>query len=114
MVLANFPNWSTNHHNDLSVFINTDKSPVVGLFVDDMIIAAKTLNAVEEFKKCFGSIHKIKDFGEIYRYLGLTVDMTCKTTLVYYLLYITTVCPTPHFSPLVNNNSSILDLINRL
>jgi hypothetical protein len=40
--------------------------------------------------------------------------MTCKTTLVYYLLYITTVCPTPHFSPLVNNNSSILDLINSL
>jgi hypothetical protein len=38
--------------------------------------------------------------------------MTCKTTLVYYLLYITTVCPTPHFSPLVNHNSSILDLIN--
>jgi hypothetical protein len=38
--------------------------------------------------------------------------MTCKTTLVYYLLYITTVCPTPHFSPSVNHNSSILDLIN--
>jgi hypothetical protein len=29
----------------------------------------------------------------------LGVDMTCKTTLVYYLLYITTVCPTPHSSP---------------
>jgi hypothetical protein len=41
-----------------------------------------------------------------------TVDMTCKTTLVYYLLYITTVCPTPHSSPQVNKNSSILDLIN--
>ena len=59
--------------NDPSVFINTDKSLVVGLFVDDMIIAAKTLDAVEEFKKSFGSIHKIKDLGEIHRYLGLTI-----------------------------------------
>src|SRR5277367_752199 len=59
--------------NDPSVFINTDKSLVVGLFVDDMIIAAKTLDAVNEFKKGFGSIHKIKDLGEIHRYLGLTI-----------------------------------------
>jgi hypothetical protein len=26
------------------------------------------------------------------------VDITCKTPLVYYLVYITTVCPTPHSS----------------
>ena len=45
------------------------------------------------------------------------VNMTCQplsTTLVYYPLYITAVCPTLHFSPLVNYNSSILDYINRL
>jgi hypothetical protein len=45
----------------------------VGLFVDNMIIVAKTLDAVEEFKKSFGSIHKIKDLREIHRYLGLTI-----------------------------------------
>jgi Reverse transcriptase (RNA-dependent DNA polymerase) len=55
------------------VFINIDKSLVIGLFVDNIIIAAKTLDAVEEFKKDFGSIHKIKDLGEIYRYLRLTI-----------------------------------------
>jgi hypothetical protein len=38
-----------------------------------MIIVAKTLDAVEEFKKSFGSIHKIKDLREIHRYLGLTI-----------------------------------------
>ena len=45
----------------------------------------------------------------------LAVNMTCQplsTTLVYYLLYITIVCPTLHFSSLVNHNSSILDHIN--
>jgi hypothetical protein len=45
----------------------------------------------------------------------LAVNMTCRplsTTLVYYLLYITIVCPTLHFSSLVNHNSSILDQIN--
>lgn len=36
------------------------------------------------------------------------------TTLVYHLLYITMVCPTLHFSRIVNYNSSILDHINRL
>ena len=59
--------------NDPSVFISTDKSLVIGLFVDDLIIAAKTLDAVEEFKKGFGSIHKIKDLGEVYKYLRLTI-----------------------------------------
>lgn len=59
--------------NNPSVFVNTDKSLVVGLFVDDMIIVVKTLDAVEEFKKGFRSIHKIKDLGEIYKYLGLTI-----------------------------------------
>ena len=59
--------------NDPSVFINTDKSLVVELFVDNIIITAKTLDAVKEFKKSFGLIYKIKDLREIYKYLGLTI-----------------------------------------
>jgi hypothetical protein len=55
------------------VFVNTDKSLVIGLFVDDIIITTKTLNAIEEFKKGFKLIHKIKDLKEIYKYLRLTI-----------------------------------------
>jgi hypothetical protein len=55
------------------VFVNTDKSLVVGLFVDNMIIAAKTLDTIKEFKKGFELIHKIKDLKEIHKYLGLTI-----------------------------------------
>jgi hypothetical protein len=38
----------------------------------------------------------------IHKLIHNRVNMTRKTTLVYYLLYIITVCPTPHSSPLVN------------
>jgi hypothetical protein len=57
---------------------------VVGLFVDNMIIAAKTLDAVEKFKKNFRSIHKIKDLKEIHRYLRLTItrDKAKKTLCI--------------------------------
>ena len=59
--------------NDPSVFINEDRSLVIGLFVDDMIIATKTLKAVKEYKKGFRAIHKLKDLREIYKCLRLTI-----------------------------------------
>lgn len=46
----------SQHKINLSVFINIDKGLVAGHFVDDMIIAAKTLDAVEEFKMSFSLI----------------------------------------------------------
>jgi hypothetical protein len=55
------------------VFTNKDKSLVVGLFVDDIIIAAKTLKAANEFKRAFGAIHQIKDLGGICKFLGLEI-----------------------------------------
>ena len=55
------------------MFISIDKSLVIELFVDNLIIAAKMLNAVKEFKKGFGLIYKIKDLREVYKYLRLTI-----------------------------------------
>ena len=65
------------------MFINKDKSLIVGLFVDDIIIAAKTLDAINEFKKGFRLIHKIKDLREIYRYLRLTITRDWAKRILY-------------------------------
>jgi hypothetical protein len=59
------------------VFINEGKSLVIRLFVNNIIIAAKTLKAVNEFKRAFGAVHKIKDLGEIHQLLRLTITRDC-------------------------------------
>jgi len=66
--------------SDPSVFVNSDRSLVVGPYVDD-IIAAKSLEAALEFKKGSGAIHALKDLGEVHKCLGLTItgDRTKRT-----------------------------------
>ena len=59
--------------NDPSVFINSDKTLIVGLFVDDMIIAGKSLESITKFKESFCKVHKLKDLGEIYKFLELKI-----------------------------------------
>jgi hypothetical protein len=65
------------------VFINEDRSLVVGPFVDDMIIVAKTLEVVDEFKKGFRAIHKLKDLGEIHKCLGLAITRDRTKRILY-------------------------------
>ena len=59
--------------SDPSVFVNSDKTLIVGLYVDDMIILGPSLDVINTFKKEFGKLYKIKDLGEISMCLGLDI-----------------------------------------
>jgi len=59
--------------SDPSVFVNEDRSLIVGLYVDDMIIIGPILDVVNTFKKEFGKLYSIKDLGEIHSCLGLII-----------------------------------------
>ena len=63
----------TPSFSDPSVFTNKDKSLIIGLYVDDMLILGRSLGAVSVFKDQFGKMYKIKDLGEASRFLGLEV-----------------------------------------
>lgn len=69
--------------NDPSVFVNKDKSLVVGLYVDDMIIVARSLEEADKFKRNFGAVHKLEDLGDIHKYLGLTITRDRTKRMLY-------------------------------
>jgi hypothetical protein len=48
------------------VFVSENKSLVVRLFIDNIVITAKTIDTVNKFKKGFRAIYKIKDLKEIH------------------------------------------------
>ena len=58
---------------DTCVFVNEDKSLIVGLYVDDMLIFASDLTVVREFKEAIARKWEIKDLGDVKKILGLEV-----------------------------------------
>jgi hypothetical protein len=57
---------------DLCIFIH-DSGIILGVYVDNFVVAARHLKDVKWFKSEFGSRFKIKDLGEIKRILGIRV-----------------------------------------
>jgi hypothetical protein len=55
------------------VFTNIDKTLIISLYVDDLLILGRSLGAVSAFKEQFGKMYKINDIGEIRTFLGLEV-----------------------------------------
>jgi hypothetical protein len=55
------------------VFTNKDKSLIIGLYVDNILILGRSLGAVNVFKEQFGKMYKIKDLKEIRVFLSLKV-----------------------------------------
>jgi hypothetical protein len=66
------------------VFINRDKSLIISLYVDDMIILGRSLDKVNLLKKRFRKLYKLKDMREISTFLGLEItrDRASRTLTV--------------------------------
>jgi hypothetical protein len=56
-----------------SVFVNTDRSLVIGLYVDDMLILGSKPQAVEQTVQGIKSLWEIKDLGNVGIVLGVRV-----------------------------------------
>jgi hypothetical protein len=65
----------TRCQHDHSIFIkqNDGDTLIVGVYVDDMIVAARTTDAIDAFGRNIGSRYKVKDLGEIKAFLGLEI-----------------------------------------
>ena len=64
---------------DACVFVRKDRSLIVGLYVDDMVILADDLTVVQEFKRAVAQRWEIKDLGEVKKILGLEVTRNRST-----------------------------------
>jgi hypothetical protein len=56
---------------------------LLGLYVDDLVIAARKKKQIEEFKKDFGSRFKIKDLGELKKILGIQITRDRKNRVIH-------------------------------
>jgi hypothetical protein len=58
---------------DHSVFTNKDRTLVVALYVDDLLLFSKTLGEIEPLKRALSSAFEMKDLGEAKYVLGINI-----------------------------------------
>jgi hypothetical protein len=61
-------------HGEPSVFTTNDRSLIIGLYVDDMLILGADIRAVKETVKAISKRWEIKDLGDVSQILGLQVN----------------------------------------
>jgi Reverse transcriptase (RNA-dependent DNA polymerase)/Integrase core domain/GAG-pre-integrase domain len=61
-------------YSDPSVFISVDKSLILGLYVDDMLVLGARLEDVQNMIQGISKLWEIKDLGDVGRILGLQVQ----------------------------------------
>lgn len=54
-----------------------------GVYVDDLVIAGKTLNDIQEFEEACGKRFKAKDLGELFRVLGIHIKRDHGARTIY-------------------------------
>jgi hypothetical protein len=57
--------------NDPGIYIHVESGALLALYVDDLVIAAKDIEVIRQFKKDFSATFKIKDLGELAWCLGM-------------------------------------------
>jgi hypothetical protein len=58
---------------DHSVFTNKDRTLIVALYVDDLLLFSKTLGEIQPLKKALSSAFEMKDLGEAKYVLGINI-----------------------------------------
>jgi hypothetical protein len=76
--------------SDPGVFITTDRSVIIGLYVDDMVVLGRDLPAIQKVIQGIGSLWEIKDLGDVSLILGIRVrrDRSNRTLFINQSEYI--------------------------
>jgi hypothetical protein len=62
--------------NNGCIFTDVSRSIIIGVYVDDLLILAKSIAVVDEFKTKFSKIIAISDKGPVSEFLGLEIQMS--------------------------------------
>ena len=63
----------TRTESDWSVFVSIDGSLTIGLYVDDMVIMGRNVDAINALKQALMKVYPLKDMGEITGCLGIRI-----------------------------------------
>jgi hypothetical protein len=67
---------------DPCLLTHPDKNLTLLVYVDDILIASKSIESINWFKSEFGKVFKIKDLGEVKKILGVQVTRDRKKRIV--------------------------------
>jgi hypothetical protein len=68
---------------DHSVFANKERTLIVALYVDDLLLFSKTVGEMQPLKEALSSTFKMKDLGEAKYVLGISITRNrSKRTLI--------------------------------
>lgn len=63
----------TQSQADPCLLVHSERKLILLVYVDDVLLASKSVDQVSWFKNAFGKIFKIKDLGEVQKVLGIRV-----------------------------------------
>ena len=66
-----------------SVFTTPDRSVIIGLYVDDMVVLGANLRAVQKVIQGIASLWEIKDLGDVSLILGLRIRRNRQVRTLY-------------------------------
>jgi hypothetical protein len=75
---------------DHSVFTNQDRTIIVALWVDDLMILARTVREMQPLKKALSETFEMKDLGEVKHLLGMQItrNRARRTIAIYQQHYV--------------------------
>jgi hypothetical protein len=65
------------------MFVNTDRTLIIGVYVDDIVIASKEISKIKALKGMLASVYPIKDKGELQYVLGVQIIRDRKNKSVF-------------------------------
>ena len=82
---------------------------IVAVYVDDLILIAKTHKEMQDVKRCLADRFKVKDMGEFHYYLGISVkqDEEHKYPLLHQKQYILNMLERYGLKPIVSQPQQI-------
>jgi hypothetical protein len=75
------------------VFVSIDGSLIIGLYVDDMVIMGRSIDAINALKQALMKVYPLKDLGEITGCLGIRItrDRSLRTIRLDQESYLSTI-----------------------
>ena len=58
---------------DLCIYVGSGGEMIIGVYVDDIVIAGKSEKQVKEFKRALGDRFDVKDLGKLHYFLGIRI-----------------------------------------
>ena len=70
--------------SDSCIYVSKDQKPfIIGIYVDDIVLAGRSKQQINEVKLALAENFNVKDFGELSYFLGVKIVQDCRAGTVW-------------------------------